>query len=340
MPRILRDVRILITGATGFVGKFAVRALVEAGHDVRALVRDPRRAAGILGPTVELSAGSALDERAVRTALDGCGGVLHAAAVYSYHRRDTARVSTETPALARSVLGAALAAGVPRVVDVASAIVFTTSGDRVALSTRLMAPGDPTWNEPYARAKFEAEEAARRLRERGLARTAIYPTKILGPEDAGPGTSGESVVALMRGGLTTDVCGGWVDVPDVAAAIVAAFGAPVGTSAIISACSARFREVAALLDELTGRRRRRLFLPAGVIRTMARLNDLAGGRLVPLPHRNALGYSLTSPPIDGSSGEALVGRPYRRFQDTLADAIRWWTANGVIERKLAGQLAT
>jgi uncharacterized protein YbjT (DUF2867 family) len=49
---------ILVTGATGNVGGHVVRALSERGVAVRAFVRDPKRAAGVLGPEVELAAGS------------------------------------------------------------------------------------------------------------------------------------------------------------------------------------------------------------------------------------------------------------------------------------------
>ena len=78
---------ILVTGGTGFIGKFTVRALRAAGHDVRVLVRDRARALSVLGPDVDLAVGGALDGRAVRTALVGCDALIHAAAVYSYDRR-------------------------------------------------------------------------------------------------------------------------------------------------------------------------------------------------------------------------------------------------------------
>ena len=73
---------------------------------------------------------------------------------------------------------------------------------------------------------------------------------------------------------------------------------------------------------------------------LARLNDAFGGRLIPgQPTAGGLEYVLTSPPIDGSTGEALMGRPYRLLEESLTDSIRWWAANGVIDRKLAGTLA-
>ena len=49
-------VRVLVTGATGKVGHAVARALVERGDDVRALVRDPGRAASVLPPASSRSA--------------------------------------------------------------------------------------------------------------------------------------------------------------------------------------------------------------------------------------------------------------------------------------------
>ena len=83
----------------------------------------------------------------------------------------------------------------------------------------------------------------------------------------------------------------------------------------------------------------RFWLPAGLVRTAAALNDRFGGRLMPdLPLRGGLEWALTIGPIDGSSGERLLGRPYRSLAESLADAVRWWAEQGTIPRASAGRL--
>lgn len=67
---------ILVTGATGNVGREVVRALVARGVPVRAFVRDPERAHGLLGPSVELAVGDFSDSASLRRAMRGVGAVF------------------------------------------------------------------------------------------------------------------------------------------------------------------------------------------------------------------------------------------------------------------------
>jgi uncharacterized protein YbjT (DUF2867 family) len=111
---------ILVTAATGTVGRHVVRALIERGAPVRAFVRDPGRAAHLLGPDVEMAAGDLADPASVRQAMSGvdrlflaCGNV-------------PGQVELENAAI-----DAAAAAGVRRVVklsgpdaDVDSPLIF------------------------------------------------------------------------------------------------------------------------------------------------------------------------------------------------------------------------
>ena len=74
--------RVLVTGAGGFIGSHTVAALLEAGHDVRVLVRSPERAERSLGPSwpaVEVAVGDVTDPVSVGAAIAGSDAVVHAA---------------------------------------------------------------------------------------------------------------------------------------------------------------------------------------------------------------------------------------------------------------------
>ncbi|MYB87935.1 MAG: SDR family NAD(P)-dependent oxidoreductase, partial [Acidimicrobiaceae bacterium] len=79
--------KVLVTGATGFVGSHAAKALQEAGHAVRALVRTPAKLetvtarVGVDLASLETREGDIADAMAVSAAVDGCDAVVHAAAV-------------------------------------------------------------------------------------------------------------------------------------------------------------------------------------------------------------------------------------------------------------------
>lgn len=101
--------KVLVTGATGNVGSRVVHELRGYGVPVRAIVRDPGRAAAALGEDVELASGDFADVTSVRRALEGVDGVFLACA------NDPRQVEYET-----GVIDAAAAAGVRRMVKLSA----------------------------------------------------------------------------------------------------------------------------------------------------------------------------------------------------------------------------
>jgi len=72
-------VRVLVSGAGGFLGEAAVRACARAGHEVRGLIRFPAQSARIRDAGGTAVVGSVLDPRTLEPAVDGCDAVVHLA---------------------------------------------------------------------------------------------------------------------------------------------------------------------------------------------------------------------------------------------------------------------
>jgi dihydroflavonol-4-reductase len=148
------------------------------------------------------------------------------------------------------------------------------------------------------------------------------------------------VTNLLAGGLSVDSRAPWVDVRDVARAIVLAFDKPAGRHYLLTSGVATHRDVAALLDELTGRHPGRRFMSAGTVRAFARLNDLFGGRVSPLPAGDSIDWLLdNAAAVDTSRTRSDLGLEFRPLRETLTDTIRWWAEHDMIDREQAGKLA-
>ena len=332
--------KVLVTGGAGFIGRATVRALVEAGHRARIISRDAWPSGSLFEKLgVEVVTGDAGERPVIDAALQGMDALVQGAATFRYDRKAAPSMANNAP-LARTILEAARDAGTSKVIDISSLVVFALGHSPVSEDTPLTAPGGQAWTDPYLRSKVEAEHVGRELEAAGLPRVTIHPGTVIGPEDTAMGTSSGYITNLLGGGIAVDSRAPWVDVRDVARGIVLALDQPAGSRFALTSGVVSHRDLGALIDELTGLRRRRSFLGPGPVRTVARINDLAGGRLSLLPNRGSIEWILdNAKQVDTTRATRDLGLSFRPLRETVADTIRWWAEHDTIDRKLAGKLA-
>lgn len=327
----------LVTGATGLVGSHIVEQLRAAGHDVRALVRDPRAAAWLEPLGAQLAAGDVHDAAALRRAAGGCDVVFHtAAAVTSAGSWEGYRRANVDGT--RLVVDAAAGAGA-RLLHLSSVAVF--GGARYADPARPVDEDTPlaplAESDYYGRSKRESERLVLDAHRGGrLWATAIRPCVIYGPRDRQfvprfARLVARGAVPLVGGGARRFAVVHAANVAD--AAIRAASTETAGGTAYVTANDgelsyARFAELAAAG---IGRRARFVPLPyrlaaggVAMARVLARAagNDDVAGRL-----RSALDFVARDNPFSSARAVHDLGwLPRVSHETAVPAAFAWWAA--------------
>lgn len=325
---------MLVTGGTGFVGGWTAKAIADAGHRVRFLVRDPAGLqAGVARLGVDVSdhvVGDITDAESVRAALHGCDAVVHAAAVVATDPRAAQQMLTTNSAGARNVLGGAVECGLDPIIHVSSFTALFHPGLTTLTADLPVAGG----TDGYGRSKAREELYARGLQDAGAPVAITYPGMVLGPPVGDRfGEAGEGVRAALGMHVIPGRGGGWliVDVRDLAAMHVALLEPGRGPRRYTA--GGRRVSPAQLAELLTAASGSQLFavpVPDAVLRFAGRVLDQAERVLsISTPFTEAaMQYYTQMPDSDDSPAERELGITFRDPQQTLADTVAGIRAAG------------
>jgi uncharacterized protein YbjT (DUF2867 family) len=259
------NMRVFVTGATGFVGQEVVRQLHGTGHTIRILVRNPRsESARALASRygAEVRAGDIMNMDSLAGALEGAEAVVHLVGIISEVGRSTfERVHTEGT---RNVVTAARQAGVRRWIHMS------------ALGTR------PNAASRYHQSKWAAEEVVRRS---GLEFTIFRPSIIYGPQDefvrlfARIIRLSPVVPVMARPGVRFQP----VPVEMVAKAFTRALEEPGSIGRSYDLCGPETLTMPEMLDQIQAvlhRRRWKLKVPLALARSQAAVLEVVYARLL------------------------------------------------------------
>lgn len=285
--------RVVITGATGYLGRALVPAFQAAGHSTVAYARHATTS-GVPG---DLFDGDVRDRSALAAAVTGCDAICHTAALVSVWRRRPADFDEVNVGGLQQVLDVARAARVSRVVYTSSFLALPPTGTTT--------PG--RWND-YQRTKVLADELASRAVADGAPLVRTYPGVIYGPGVLTEGNLVGTMVAdhlkgRLPGVIGADRVWSYACIEDVARGHVAALerGAP-GRRYLLGGENAPQMRVFEIVRDLTGR---------------------------PLPRRVPAALASVIGAVEELRA-AITGRPPRLTADTVEVLTRDWAMDSEV----------
>ncbi|HIN04828.1 MAG TPA: NAD-dependent epimerase/dehydratase family protein [Dehalococcoidia bacterium] len=324
--------KVLVTGATGFVGGNLARKLWEQGHEVMALVRPGSIRAAMEGTGIQSVTGDILDRDSVDRAVQGCEVVFHCAAAYTFWSPDPDAIYRTNVDGTVNVLKAALQAGVSRVVYTSTVSTIGLPDWELSTEETLADPNHLAGH--YKKSKYQAELAALDMVSQGLPVIVVNPTTPVGPWDVKPTPTGRMVLDFLLGRIPAYVDTGMnlVDVEDVAEGHILAMerGQP-GQRYLLGNRNVSLKEVFDMLADATGLAAPKWRAPYWLVMGAGYVDELVEGRLHKREPRIPLeGLKVSKSPMYVSCQKAIteLGQPQSSVEEALQKAINWFRDYG------------
>jgi dihydroflavonol-4-reductase len=208
--------KTLVTGGTGFIGANVVRALLQRGVEVRALVRPRSDTQNLDSLDIELVAGDLRDRSSLEAALEGCDTLYHVAAMYALWARNPRDIYDSNVTGTVNILEAAEQAGMQKIVYTSSVATIGLPNDGTPGTEEIPLPPEDLVSH-YKRSKYLAEQEVLKYAQRGFPVVIVNPSFPVGAWDVKPTPSGQMIVNFLRGKIPAYVHTGLnvVDVEDV-----------------------------------------------------------------------------------------------------------------------------
>lgn len=320
--------RIVVTGAAGFIGLVLVRQLAARGDHVVALVRDPAAdvAATLSGPSVEVVKSDLSDVTSLKEVMRGGDGLIHAAGSYR-----VGITAAERPAMydanvgaTERILDAAVAAGVTHVVHISTINAYGNTKGKVVDETYRRDPRDG-YLSYYDETKWLAHVAAERRAADGAPVVIVLPGFVYGPGDHS--SVGQQLLQAYLGTAPFIGLGGLgvclVHVEDLVAGILAALdrGRP-GRAYDLGGPNIRMVDAMTAAAKAGGHGPPRIRIPDTVLRIGTLLGPNLGARFGLSPNLREITRAAIGVTYWASSARAAseLGFRTRALSDGIADA--------------------
>ena len=326
--------KVLVTGASGFVGSAVAHALVRNGYSVRALLRPTSLRTNLGKLDVEIAEGDMRDAASVAKAMNGARYLFHVAADYRLWASNPDEIVWTNREGTRNLMKAASAAGVER-------IVYTSSVATIGLPPN-GTPADETMRlaekaaiGAYKRSKVVAEQLVDSMIARGLPAIVVHPSTPIGPRDVKPTPTGRIIVEAATGRIPGYVDTGLnlVHVDDVANGHIAALEqGKIGEHYILGGQDVALRGMLAEIAALSGRKPPWLRLPRPLIYPFAVAAEARAQwtKREPFVTLDGLRMSKHRMYFTSAKAERDLGYRARPYREGIKEALLWFRENGYV----------
>ena len=321
--------RVLVTGASGFLGSAIANTFRDAGFTVRVTVRESSPGTN-LSPGDEVVNADLTRAETLGPALEGVRYLVHAAADYrlwAANPDDLIRTNVEGT---RSLMREALRRGVERIVYTSSVATIRPGHDETAPLDEASAIG------VYKRSKVLAERAVEEMVEReGLPAVIVNPSTPIGPRDVKPTPTGRVIVEAASGRMPAFVDTGLnlVHVDDVADGHLKALRqGRVGERYILGGENVLLSRMLADIAGIVGRKPPSLRIPRLAVWPLA-VGAEAVARFTgrePFVTRDALRMAAYKMFFDDSKARRELDYASRPYREGLVDAVAWFRQAGYV----------
>ncbi len=327
--------KVLITGATGFIGNHVTRLCLGKGDQVRAMVMPGEDRSPLDGMDVEFVEGNLLDPESLQRAVEGVEQLYHLAALFAVWTKDPDLHYKINVDGTQAMMRAAMVAGVQKAVYTSSVAAIGIPGDGQMATEKTAFNSWPSASE-YILSKFISHQLVKGLVSEGLPATMVMPGLPFGPGDRAPTPTGSMIIRTLKGQMKNYWDGGVcpVDVRDVAAGHVLAMEkGRIGESYILANKEGNMtnKEFLDLVGEIAGVPDVAKNEVSGkIMLRVAKLAELWSkitGKAPVTTYKNTL-YILQKGYVDPSKAIEELGLPQTPIETAVRDSVAWFRENG------------
>ncbi|MFN8791177.1 MAG: NAD-dependent epimerase/dehydratase family protein [Bdellovibrionales bacterium] len=326
--------KVLVTGANGFLGSWLTRALVEKGHDVTILVRPSSDLSELEGVSYKKAFGDVTDLESLERSFQGQDGVFHLAGVVAYKKKDRAQMEKVNVLGTQNVIAAMEKRNIRKLLHLSSVVAVGASSS----PKQILNEDSPYTLSSLDLGYFETKRAAELAvlqahQQKRIDPIIVNPSTIYGRADAKKGSrSVQLKVAQGRFPFYTSGGVSVVAVEDVIEGILQAWNkGRTGERYILSGENWTIHELFSAIAREAGVPAPRFLLPSFLLHSVGFIGDqmsrlgLKGG----LSRENAWTSTMYHW-FDNSKARRELGFNPRPANEAIRNSVQWMKDSGLL----------